>query len=90
MSGQILCMEVDTAADSVSSQNTYQELFSTLPLQHSPVKLKTYSGESLLAFESINIVVSYDKQQKLLSLLIVGLDGPSLLGQNWLSELCLN
>ena len=90
VNGQILRMEVDTgAAFLVNSQNTYQELFSTLPLQHSPVKFKTYSGESLLAFESINVVVSYEKQQMPLSLQVVGLDGPSLLGQNWLSELRL-
>ena len=44
---QLLCMEVDTdAAFSVSSKNTYQELFSTLPLQHSPVKVKTYLLQS--------------------------------------------
>ena len=53
MNGQPLRMEVDTgAAFSGSSKNTYQELFSTLPLQHSPVKLKTYSGESLPVFKS--------------------------------------
>lgn len=91
MKGQPLCMEDDTgAAFLVSSKNTYQELFFTLPLQHSPVKLKTYSGESRPVFESINVEVSYDKQQKALSLLVVGLDSPSLLGRNWLSELCLH
>ena len=74
----------------VKPKNTYQELLSTLPLQHSPVKLKTYSGESLPVFGSINVEVSYDKQQKPLSLLVVGLDVPSLLGRNWLSELRLN
>ena len=92
VNGQPLRMEVDTgAAFSVSSKNTYhQELSSTLPLKHNPVKLKTYSGESLPVFGSINIEVSYDKQQKPLSLLVVGLDGPSLLGRNWLSELHLD
>ena len=41
-------------------------------------------------FGSINIEVSYDKQQKPLSLLVLGFDGPSLLGRNWLSELRLD
>ena len=92
VNGQPLHMEVDTgAAFLVISKNTYhQELSSTLPLQHNPVKLKTYSGESLPVFGSINIEVSYDKQQKPLSLLVVGLNGPSLLGRNWLSELHLD
>ena len=87
VNGQPLRMEVGTgAAFLVSSKNTYQELFSTLPLQHCPVKLKIYSGESLPAF----VEVIHDKQQKPLSLLVVVLDGPSLLGRKWLSELRLN
>ena len=58
---QLLRMEVDAgAAFFVSSNNIYKELFCTLPLQHSPVKLKPYSEKSLPPF-SINIKVSFDR-----------------------------
>ena len=88
VNGQPLHMEVDTgAAFSVSSKNTYhQQLSSTLPLQHSPVKLRPIQGNHCM----LNVEVSYDKQQKPLSLLVVALDGPSLLVRNWLSELRLD
>ena len=72
-----------------SQKNLLREVF-TKPLQSSPVKLKTYTGESLPVFGSINVEVKYDKRKMSLSLLVAGLDGPSLLGRDWLSDLRLD
>ena len=88
---QLLRMEIDTGASfSIISKKTYLEKFFTKPLQSSPVKLKTYTGESLPVFGSINVEVKYEKRKMSLSLLVAGLDGPSLLGRDWLSDLRLD
>ena len=89
--GQLLRLEIDTGVSfSIISKKTYLEKFFTKPLQSSPVKLKTYTGESLPVFGSINVEVKYEKRKMSLSLLVAGLDGPSLLGRDWLSDLRLD
>ena len=86
-----LLMEVDTgAAVSLISESTYNSLWSgenKPPLQHADVSLRTYSGEKLPVVGQISVVVKYLEQKRLLTLLVVRGEGPSLLGRDWLQVL---
>ena len=86
-------MEVDTGASlSIISEATYQSLWTAEfkpPLKTTDIKLHTYTKESLQVLGSIEIDVIYKEQSKCLPLLVVGGNGPSLLGRNWLAELKL-
>lgn len=85
-----LQMEVDTgAAMSVISRRTYRRLFSEIKLQKPTVHLKTYTGEEIRLVGQITASVTYGEQTRILSLIVVEGDGPSLLGRDWLSALQL-
>ena len=87
-------MEVDTGASlSLISETTYKKLWEsdTLPeLQQTTVKLRTYTGEEMRVLGCINVRVQSKEQEAQLPLLVVKGRGPSLLGRNWLTQLCLN
>ena len=86
-------MEVDTgAALSIISEATYQSLWATNlkpPLKTTDIKLHTYTKKSLQVLGSIEIEMIYKEQSRCLPLLVVGGNGPTLLGRNWLVELKL-
>ena len=89
-----ISMEVDTgAAVSLISDTTFKGLWpeaSRPPLQPSSVLLRTYTGEQLSLLGQVSVNVSYGgKCHKLLPLLIVRGNGPSLLGRDWVSTLAL-
>ena len=81
-------MEVDTgAAFSLISEATFNKLWNSdtkPPLQSSglPLPLRTYTGEPIQVLGSINVTVKDNQQETQLPLLVVGGDGPSLLGRN--------
>ena len=93
-------MEVDTgAAASDISEVTYKTLWNRKcnerpPLKHTNVFLRTYTGERLRILGRIAVQVRYQKQEANLSLLVIGGDGPSLLGRDWIGKFrfpsCLN
>ena len=85
---QPVSMQVDMgAAVSVISYNVFQSLWDSPPsLMKSDVKLQSYTGEQVGVIGCFTTSVSYQGQKKDLPLLV----GPPLLGQNWLSSLCLN
>ena len=93
-------MEVDTgAAASVISEVTYKTLWKEKcserpPLKHTNALLRTYTGERLRILGRISVQVRYQKQEATLGLLVVGGDGPSLLGRDWIGKFrfssCLN
>ena len=93
-------MEVDTgAAASVISEVTYRTLWKGKcnerpPLKHTNALLRTYTGERLRILGRIAVQVRYQKQEANLSLLVIGGDGPSLLGRDWIGKFrfpsCLN
>ena len=86
-----LTMEVDTGASfSVVSKATYDYLFSSLPLQHCDVKLKTYTGKALPMFGQFVTDVQYKDQELPLLFIVSGKDGPSLLGRDWIYSLRLD
>ena len=63
-------------------------------LQTSSVKLHTYTKEAIRVLGSITVKVTYKTQAKDLPLLVVAgelsLEGPNLLGRNWLAALKLD
>ena len=93
-------MEVDTgAAASVISEVTYKTLWKEKcnerpPLKHTNALLRTYTGERLRILGRISVQVRYQKQEANLGLLVIGGDGPSLLGRDWIGKFrfssCLN
>ena len=85
-------MEVDTGASlSIISLPTFRKFWPRKELRPSNVKMKTYTGETLLAFGSADVEVKgYGKETAVLPLLIVEKEGPSLLGRNWLNTLRLD
>ena len=47
-------------------------------------------GEKIVVKGAANVNVSFQEQHKQLQLLVVGGNGPSLLGRDWLSQIRLN
>ena len=93
-------MEVDTgAAASVISEVTYKTLWKEKcserpPLKHTNALFRTYTGERLRILGRISVQVRYQKQEATRGLLVIGGDGPSLLGRDWIGKFrfssCLN
>ena len=87
-----LDMEVDTGATaSLISEQTYKSLWpaeKAPALQPSEVKLRTYTGEELKVLGAID--VDLGTQQHNLSLLVVQVSGPSLLGRDWMVPIRLD
>ena len=94
INGAYLPMEVDTGASrTLISKATFDKLWSlhnAPSLQPTVSKLRTYTGENIEVLGVANVNVSFQEQHKQLQLLVVGGDGPSLLGRDWLSKIKLN
>ena len=93
VAGQVMEMEVDTGASlSVISEKMYNNLSSegrVPPLEKSEIVLRTYTGEEVKPKGSCTVNVSYQGADYTLPLLVVGGDGPALLGRNWLEQIKL-
>ena len=91
-----LDMEVDTgAAFSLISETTFNKFWNSdtaPPLQPSglPLPLCMYTGEPIRVLGSVTVTVKDNEQKAKLPLLVVGGNGPSLLGCNWLSAIRLD
>ena len=91
LEGKAVQMEIDTGASlSLASEQTYQELWPSVPLQSISVNLKTYSGTPLKVLGLMNMKVCYEQQTMTLPLLVVAGIGASLLGRNWLEKITLS
>ena len=87
----LLSMELDTGATiTIVSDRKFREAFPRAKMEKSDVRLKTYTGESLPVVGEVVVNVKHNKQAKDLVLIIVGGDGPSLLGRDWLKHLKLD
>ena len=60
------------------------------PLKTEQIKLRTYTGEEISVLGSISVTVQSETCTCTLPLLVVEGDSPSLIGQNWLTELHLD
>ena len=83
-------MEIDTGATlSIISKATYDAMW---PIQDAPsiqptdAKLHTYTGEKLDVFGAIDVDMAYKNKSVRLNLVIVSVDGPSLMGRDWLQH----
>ena len=84
-------MGVDTgAAVSLISYKSCQKLFASVPLEKSTVKLSTFTAESIPVVGQMTLDVRYGSQGGAHQLYIVKGSGPSLLGRDWLQNICLN
>jgi hypothetical protein len=89
--GTPLNMEVDTGAEvSIISDCTRKLLLPTVKLTKTKLVLKTYTEETMPVLGELSVTVQYGNQTKLLLLVVVTGDGPSLLGRNWLKCLRLD
>ena len=85
-------MELDTGASvSVLSNTTYLDLQRqghALPLQPSPVKLKSYTGDTIPVLGCTTLQARYSNcKQVPVVVQVVSGDGPNLLGRDWLGQL---
>lgn len=91
VSGVKLKMELDTgSALSVISETDYDRLFSKIPLEKTPVILKTYTGEKVSPKGKLKVDVTYGKQTHQLELYVLKTAGPALLGREWLRKIHLD
>ena len=91
VNGKKLLMELDTgAAVSIISDHTRRSLFPDLPLRDSSLTLRTYTEEQMEVVGQLNVRVQCGDQVEKLVLVVVGGNGPSLFGRNWLKYLKLN
>ena len=90
--GHRLPVELDTGASvSIISQDTLRRILPDSRPRPSDIILKTYSGQRLEVLGEVDVAVEYDNQpKKVLPLVVVKGDGPTLLGWNWLVHLQLN
>ena len=88
---QKLKMELDNgAAVSIISNKTREALFPGLKLRKCDLVLKTYTEEPMEVVGSLNVRVKYKDQVEKLVLVVVGGEGPSLFGRNWLRYIQLD
>ena len=94
INGAELPMEVDTGASlTLISKATFDRLWDARVapnLQSTSSKLRTYTGEDIEVLGVANVTVSFQEQFQQLQLLVVGGNGPSLLGRDRLSKIRLN
>ena len=72
------------------TQRTYQKIAQQnhiQPLQHSDLKLKSYSGESIPVLGQVPVVVRHRQQECELFVHVVDGEGPDLMGRDWLRDL---
>ena len=92
VNGKKLNMEIDTGASFSSiSEIQRKAVFPHVTVQKSMVPpLNTYTKEPIPILGQLNVNVRYGEQQADLPLIVVGGDGPYLLGRNWLNHIRLD
>ncbi|UYV71932.1 K02A2.6-like, partial [Cordylochernes scorpioides] len=87
---KILSLEYDTgSAYSLISDSTrrFFKLPNPCPADPLRVKLATYSGQPLQVLGTLDVPVQYQNSTQTLPLMVVGGEGPSLCGRNWMEAL---
>lgn len=84
-------MELDTgAAVSVISRRQQQQLFPSLKLRMTNLRLRTYTGALVEPAGVAEVVVEHNGQSVLLPLYVTEQGGPPLLGREWLQHVRLD
>lgn len=88
---EAMTMELDTgAAVSIVSKSEYDDrLNKHVRLQETPLRLHTYTGETIRPVGVCTVDVRYDGQVKRLPLYVVKGAGPALFGRDWLDKIRL-
>ncbi|UYV78194.1 K02A2.6-like [Cordylochernes scorpioides] len=87
---KILSFEYDTgSAYSLISESTrrFFRLPNPCPADPLRVKLATYSGQPLPVLGTLDVPVQYQNSTQTLPLMVIGGEGPSLCGRNWMEAL---
>lgn len=91
VNGKGVEFQIDTGASlTVMNKRNFDKLFSSLSLQTSNKKIKTYTGEVVSVYGEVTVSVRANEQEKELRLLVVEGTGPPLLGRDWLNVLRLD
>ena len=86
--GKPVVMEVDTgAAVSIISEETYDTLFSQVPISS---KHQLVFAESIAICGEISVDVHHGDQKKTLSLVVINCKGYNLFGRDWLAHFHLD
>ena len=81
-----LTMEVDTGeSHTLMSEKLFQQMWPRRSLLPSPIRLGSYTKQPIVVRGCCNVNVHYRSQSRVMPLLIVQGDGPTLLGRDWLS-----
>ena len=91
LEGRPVIMELDTgSAVSVVSEGVYKEYLRHVPLKDTPLKLRTYTGESVNPMGFCYVTVQYKGQSKELPIYVMKNEGPTLFGREWLESIQLD
>ena len=92
MNDRDVSMELDTGASvTVAGRKELEAVVGTsLKLDQTPVKLRTFGGRTLNPVGVANVEVDYHDQRKTLPIIVTSEPGPVLMGRNWLRELNLD
>ena len=86
-----LNMELDSGTSlSVISEQHWKDKFPQVKLEHSNVRLRTYTCEELTIIGQATVKVKFEYQECELPVQIIKGNRPALLGQNWLRNIRLN
>ena len=80
--GHAVDMEVETGA--AVSEQVWNALPVTTPIQKTRVILKTYTSEKIKVIGKSNVTVGYNGKENNLEVYIVESHGPCLVGRDWL------
>ncbi|XP_063052002.1 uncharacterized protein K02A2.6-like [Engraulis encrasicolus] len=93
VNGMKVTFEVDTGCGvTILSKQQYTQLWKktdTTELKPCSLKLKTYTGEKLGVLGIAQVKVQHENKEKNLPVVVVGGEGPNLLGRSWLQELAM-
>ena len=86
-----LSMELDTGASlSIMAEATFRRHWPDRQLQSTTRQLRTYTGEKIKVLGTAQVHVRHGANSADLPLMVVEMDGPSLLGRNWMNSLRLD
>ena len=91
INGLPIDMELDSGSPvSLMPLKTFNQLFTSVKLQRSDLRLSTYTGESLNVCGYLPANVKYESKSYDLKLYIVDGGNATLLGRDWLQRLQIN
>ena len=89
--GKVVKMELDTgSAVSIIGTEEFSRLFPDRHLEHSLLRLRTYTGEEVTPEGVTKVTVKYEGGKHDLDLYVVANKGPGLFGRDWLRKIKLD